>query len=304
MSRLIFKTLAGSRLYGVSTEDSDYDYKGVFMEDLCELLKKTDDVRRATDPTSNSEVELFSLNYYMKLLGQGQVTPLDMLFAPKELWTDSSKEWEAIQAQRKYMVSSNITPFVDYAKGQAIKYGFKGNKILTIEKAIKLVELNFSFDNICTELADMDGISFDVEKTSNRTIRHIVICGKSFGETTKVNLWLDPLQKLRKSFGRRAEQVAGGIDLKAQYHTIRICCEAVELLTTGELTFPRPEADTLIKIRAGEFTSKQLEAMVEKHFEMVKFAEENTSLPAKPNTEKMNQLVYNLQANYLAEFVL
>jgi hypothetical protein len=303
MSRLIFKTLAGSRLYGVATEESDYDYKGVFMEDLWELLEKKDDVRRATDSTSNSEVELFSLNYYMKLLGQGQVIPLDMLFAPKDLWTDSSEEWEAIHAQRKHMVSSNITPFVGYAKGQAMKYGLKGNKILTIEKAIKLVELNFSFDNICTELVDMDGISFEVEKTSNRDVRHIVICGKSFGETTKADLWLGPLQKLRKSFGRRAEQAADGIDLKAQYHTVRICCEAVELLTTGELTFPRPEADTLIKIRAGEFTSEQLEAMVEKNFEMVKFAEENTSLPAKPDTEKMNQLVYDLQANYLAEFM-
>jgi hypothetical protein len=237
----------------------------------------------------------------MKLLGQGQVIPLDMLFAPKEFWTDSSDEWKTIQKHRKLMVSSNITPFVGYAKGQAMKYGLKGNKIQTIEVAMGLVDAGLDFDAICQGLKGMDGVVFEVEKTTNKDIRHIVICGKSFGETTKLYLWKGPLNKLRKSFGRRAEQAADGVDLKAQYHTVRICSEAIELLTTGELTFPRPEADTLIKIREGHYSTTQLEEMVESYFDQVKEAELVTRLTPKPDFAKMDELVYKLQASYLLE---
>lgn len=305
MSKLIFKTLYGSRLFGVSTKDSDFDYKGIFVEDLSELLEKKNEVRQFEIPASATskkiETELFSLNYYMKLLSNGQVIPMDMLFTPKEYWTDSSEVWEKIRAVKQELVSSRVGPFVGYARGQAMKYGLKGNKIVTIEKALKLVSMNYSFNDICAELDGMEGVVFETERTSNRNIRHIRICGKSFGETTDRVLWTVPLQKLRDSFGKRAEEAVNGIDLKAQYQTVRICCEAIELLTTGEITFPRPEADTLIKIRGNEFTPIQLEEMIESLFATLQEVEPKTTLPAEPNYTRMTDLVYDAQESYLKE---
>ena len=300
MSKRIFRTLAGSRLYGVHTEDSDYDYKGVFLEDLDELLLKADNVN-VFKVSDGVEEEHFSLNYYMKLLGQGQVIPVDMLFAPSKFWTHSSKEWEVIYSERKRYVSANVVPFVGYAKGQAMKYGAKGNKIKTIEKAIALVQSRVPFDQLCDELEDMEGVEFHTEAAAGGPLPHIIICGKSFGKTTRYDLWEQPLQKLRSTFGTRAELASHGLDLKAQYHTVRICSEAVELLTTGELTFPRPEADTLIKIRSGEFTASQLEELVETQFNLVKKAEASTTLPKQPDLDRMKQVVYLLQASHLQD---
>ena len=299
MSKLIFRTLAGSRLYGVATETSDYDYKGIFLEDLHELLQKERNVKTSSD--GKTEEELFSLNYYMRLLSQGQVIPVDMLFAPPAFWTNATDAWEEIYQERKKFVSANIMPFVGYAKGQAMKYGLKGNKIKTIEKALELVKANIPFNTLRESLSGMEGVNLSEEITANRTIPGIDICGKTFGLTTDYKLWIGPLEKLLRSFGERAKQASEGVDLKAQYHTMRICYEAIELLETGELTFPRPEVADLIKIRKGEYNKEQLELAIETVFQKVKIAETKSTLQKQPDINRMNELVYTLQAKYLHE---
>ena len=301
MTKLMFRTLAGSRLYGVETEDSDYDYKGVFIEDLQDLLKKERNVK--TFSGEEEEEEMFSLNYYLQLLGQGQVIPVDMLFAPKQFWTHSSLEWEMLHDERRRFVSANILPFVGYAKGQAMKYGIKGNKLTTVDAAIALLKKEATFDEMVAHLSGMEGVENRVENAAGGPIRHLVICGKSFSETTKFELWAGPLLKLKASYGKRAEAATGGVDLKAQYHTMRICSEAIELLTSGELTFPRPEVDVLRKIRAGEYSATQLAEMIDLAFAKVKEAETTTKLQATPDFQRMQELNLSFHSAYLREIL-
>ena len=302
-NQMIFKTLAGSRLYGSYTKDSDYDYKGIYFETLEQLLNKSGDSFRETK--DSSELEMYSLNYYMKLLGNGQVIPIDMLFAPKQFWIDSSYTWELIQTNKKELISRNITPFIGYAKGQAIKYGLKGSKINTINEAIKLIKIALPFKYICDTLVNMEGIEIKNEITNNnKVIKHIIICGKSFSETTNYSLWLEPLEKLRASFGKRAElAMSEGIDLKAQYHTVRICEEAIELLTTGNITFPRPEVDILMKIRNGDYNKSALEELIEECFAKVKMAELATKLNLAPDYSIMKYIVLEQQKKFLMEYM-
>ena len=297
MSDIIFRTLAGSRLYGVETDTSDYDFKGIYLESLPDLLDKKDNTRR--NVSGNIEEELFSLNYYMKLLAHGQVIPVDMLFAPKEFWSHSSEAWELIHSERHSFVSSNIVPFVGYAKGQAMKYGLKGNKIKTIEKALELVKNNTPFDELCDYLYDREYEGIEIYKEKKAQITHISICGKSFGSTTDYKLWLEPLEKLLLTFGERAKLAADGVDLKAQYHTLRICYEAIELLTTGNLTFPRPEAPILKDIRNGFYSQELLESLVESKFFAVKEAEKTTSISKYPDFNRMKEIVLETQKNYI-----
>ena len=224
-----------------------------------------------------------------------------MLFAPPAFWTNATDAWEEIYQERKKFVSANIMPFVGYAKGQAMKYGLKGNKIKTIEKALELVKANIPFNTLRESLSGMEGVNLSEEITANRTIPGIDICGKTFGLTTDYKLWIGPLEKLLRSFGERAKQASEGVDLKAQYHTMRICYEAIELLETGELTFPRPEVADLIKIRKGEYNKEQLELAIETVFQKVKIAETKSTLQKQPDINRMNELVYTLQAKYLHE---
>jgi predicted nucleotidyltransferase len=52
--------------------------------------------------------------------------------------------------------------------------------------------------------------------------------------------------------GQRPElETEFGYDTKAGMHSVRLLYEAIELMRTGRITFPRPEKDLLINIRGG-----------------------------------------------------
>ena len=299
----IVKIKVGSHLYGCATPTSDIDYKEVVFQSLEELLfSKAETNKSDTRELDNTESQAFSLRYFIKLLSGGQVIPMDMLFAPDQFIEHSTPTWEYIRENKDKFISRMIAPFVGYAKGQAIKYGLKGSKINTLDMAIDLLEANEPFDKICDVLKGVEAVEFNIENASGRQIRHIVICGKSFGETTDYSFWLKPLKQMRRSFGKRAEACMDlSIDLKAYYHTVRICKEAEELLTTGSITFPRPEAELLRDIRFAQIGVLELEQLVDSCFAAVESAKLITKLPEHPDYTFAKELVYNEQAAYIAK---
>jgi len=299
--KTIFKSLMGSRLYGCSVAGSDYDNKGIFLETLSELLDKKPNVNRA-NPKYDTEEEFYCFSYFMKLLQSGNTIPVEMLFIPETYWTESSEQWEELVSNRNKLLSSDIYPFIAYAKTQAEKYGFKGEKLTTIKNATLIVNKGLTFNQICEYLKDAPGIEFNTEITrSNKPIKHIVICGKSFGETTAQSLWLPPLNKMLETYGKRAQEAADGTDLKAQYHSVRLMNEAVELFTTGFITFPRPEASLLLDIRNGKLDKEQLTQLIDSKYTEVLSAQETTILQEKPDEALFTSYVHKFQTDYIKE---
>ena len=89
----IFRTIAGSRLYGTHTATSDTDYKAVHLPSAKDILlrPKRDLVRSTTSGGSDRngaddvDVESFELQRYLKLASDMQTIPVEMLFiAPQD----------------------------------------------------------------------------------------------------------------------------------------------------------------------------------------------------------------------------
>ena len=299
----IFTTLYGSHMFGCAVATSDEDYKSVHLEDLKDFLFKDTHALNSKDETGPCKIESesFSLRFYLKMLAEGQVIATDMFFAPKKFWIVGQEMalWEQVHELKPFIITRNIAPFAGYARGQSYKYGNKGTKLLTVQKAIRLLEAKVSFDTLCEELQDMEGIKFSTEHAAGGDIRHLAICGKYFGETTDYRLWLEPIYRLEKQYGERARLSTSGLDLKAQYHTVRICCEAIELLSTGNLTFPRPEAPVLLQIRNGEFTEDALRNLVDSKLVELKATEAIDSLPVAPDWDKINDFIFSTEKDFL-----
>ena len=74
--QLIVKMKFGSHLYGTATEDSDLDYKGVFIPSLRQLLlnrvPKSINESTGNDISKNTkydiDYDLYSLHYFIMLL--------------------------------------------------------------------------------------------------------------------------------------------------------------------------------------------------------------------------------------------
>jgi hypothetical protein len=66
--------------------------------------------------------------------------------------------------------------------------------------------------------------------------------------------------KGRGAHGQRPELITRyGYDVKAASHMIRLMYEGIELLTTGQITYPRPEVDVLLEIRKGLWAQSRVE---------------------------------------------
>ena len=98
---------------------------------------------------------------------------------------------------------------------------------------------------------------------------------------------------------RKAEFEKFGFGVTSMSHAIRLTNELTELMLTGELTFPRPEATTLKAIRQGEVSKEDANKIYD---ETVKNAEktfDKSVLPEKPNYEKAYEIYGNIVRDFL-----
>jgi predicted nucleotidyltransferase len=92
--------------------------------------------------------------------------------------------------------------------------------------------------------------------------------------------------------GQRNELVLEfGYDTKAAMHMIRCLSEALELLETGYITFPRPDKDMLLEIRRGEWSIEKVKIVFNELRDTVESAVEKSPLPPTVDSVAVNQLV-------------
>ena len=78
----LFRTLVGSRLYGLHTEDSDHDYRAVHMTPLGDVLLGTGgDKNTHTQDDEGNDVTSYELRHFVKLVMGGNPTMMEMLFS-------------------------------------------------------------------------------------------------------------------------------------------------------------------------------------------------------------------------------
>jgi predicted nucleotidyltransferase len=93
--------------------------------------------------------------------------------------------------------------------------------------------------------------------------------------------------------GTRPEiEIKYGYDVKAAMHTLRLLYECKELVSTGNITFPRPEREFLIRVRTGEFSVEQVLQMANELFEECREeGEQNSVLPEAVNPDAVSTLL-------------
>ena len=273
--RTIFKCLYGSHLYGCSVPTSDKDYKGVFTYSLDELIRRKPDNLQWKDTDLNEEHEMYYIQRFANLLASGQTVAYSMLFAPDDMVMETSAAWTFLRMNQDKVVSRMLKPFVGYARSQAQKYSLKGEKLRTLEDTIAFLTPRLDippkeyWDQLILAFQDRQGIRFWSDQSGDTLTRMVEICGKSFGETTDSKLWLEPLNKLRGTYGSRSLEAKeqNGMDLKALYHAVRICSEMNEILRDGVITYPRPEAELLMDIRLGRLTNGDISSIIDRLME-------------------------------------
>lgn len=317
----------GSHLYGTSTPESDLDFKGIFIPSAREIClgnyKKTINIQRPKksgerNTKDDIDVEFISLDRFLELLCDGQTMALDILFGMKaEDMTDQGAEiMTEIYKNRHAFLNKNVNAFVGYARQQAAKYGVKGTRMDALKNTLDMLaqlpqnDKLFSHQLAVIDLVDASKELISLEKTplveiahckgpNGKTEPHLHVAGRKIPFHANVKYAAEIFGKIYRGYGERAfkANLAGGKDYKALSHAVRVNAEAKELLETGFITFPRPEAELLLQIKTADKNGMpfdEISEIIETGLAGLMESQETSVLRAEPNREYAEQIIYRV----------
>lgn len=320
----------GSHLYGTATPASDLDLKAVHIPAARDILlgrvqqvvsRKTKLDASARNTAGDVDFESFTLQRYLGLVAEGQTVALDMLFAPAwALIEEPDPLWIEIQQNRHRLVTRQYAAFIGYCRAQANKYGIKGSRVAASRAALTLLaeateefgataKLETVSGPIERLTAGMEHMGFaDQEMVNGGKVRHWEVCGRKMPFTASIKSAHDTMNRLVVEYGHRslAAERKEGVDWKSLSHAVRIARQALELLRTGEVQFPRPDAADLLAMKLGERTYASVSEEIDRLIPEIEAAALSSSLPDRPDLAWIDgfvERVYRRQVSLEAQWV-
>ena len=318
MQDLVVKMQFGSHVYGTNLPTSDSDFKAIYfpsredilLQQVKPTIKQSTGDQYSRNTSEDVDLEIFSIQRYFDLLLEGQTVALDMLFVPDKFILENSGLWNMIRENKDKLIHSGVSAFAGYCRTQANKYGIKGSRMAAVKKAIELLQ-TFKQHERLTLYADTLGVfaagTEHVEiamcpgPNKDELAPHLEVCNRKYPFHSKVDYALKNLQKIYDGYGHRAKAAGQnqGIDWKALMHAVRVQEEAKELLSTGNITFPRPERELLLKIRKGEMDYKEVASIIERGLEELEKIQETSVLQKEPDKDFVRNLILDIHSEII-----
>lgn len=325
--KVIHKARTGSHLFGTSTPSSDIDIKGVYIPSAREILMPTipDHVSYSTgnaktkNTSDDVDEEYYALHKFMGMLAKGDMVATEMLFSPAmepKIYSDNRYMiWNEILMNKDHFLSRECKGFVGYVQRQASNYSVKGDRLNELQHALEFItnlEWNYpdakrfsdipDYKNVIARFCAMDGKKHTSHETvpaaNGQEIFHFICCDRKVPATVPFHVGSDIFAKTLAEYGNRARAAAEskGKDWKALSHAVRVGEEAIELLSTGNLTFPRPNAAYLLDIKTGNVAYEKVADELEILLAGVEEAAKNSNLRHHPDQSWIEGFVREIYA--------
>jgi len=263
-----FSAISGSRLYGTNRKDSDTDIRGFFIRPLEALIgtRKFEQYQHPKDDT-----KFYSLLRFIQLACAGDPSTIELFFIPEEHIIHKTDLGKLIMDNRDLFISNRIYRRV-------MGYGYSEWRKAFAQKLV-IGKRSKDEDDIISWIRD----NKDWDKERMDTF----VDWMNEGKPTKL---VSTTRKLGAK--RKKEFELYGFGVSSAAHSLRLIGEMIELLSTGTITFPRPNADWLRDIRQGKVSKEEV---IKVHEDLLVTAEDvrdNSVLQEKPQAKKIYDL-YN-----------
>jgi len=319
---VVYVTEFGSKLYGTNNENSDTDYKGIFIPSVESVLLKKDlehwtsNTNNTNQKNSNTDVDLHlvSIHNFFQLLKKGETGAIDLLFS---MWSDSSvyddKSFtDLMKGNYKSFLNRRLHSFTGYAVGQAQKYGIKGTRYKEVQEFYEYLDKQFNtsvkykLEHYFTEFKDFfEDKGFKYLKITvaqgpktgrgENLIDYVEVLGKKYSADVTFNYFFDKMSEAMKGFGNRTKASSEGVDFKALSHSVRVLFEVEELLDSRFITFPLRERDFVKEVKEGRVDVDEVMDFINTKLDEVKEKLENdTSLPEESDIAVLEDIELSL----------
>jgi predicted nucleotidyltransferase len=127
---------------------------------------------------------------------------------------------------------------------------------------------------------------------SNKDVFLARSCVKQFVGFANDHLGRMTGAKGRGKKGHRPEiEAKHGYDVKSAMHALRLLYECQELVSTGNLTLPRPERNLLVRVRTGQYPMQAVIEMAQALFASCEVAARESALPERIDRQAVSRLV-------------
>ncbi|WP_336945187.1 DNA polymerase beta superfamily protein [Asaia sp. HN010] len=284
----VIRMVAGSHLYGTDTAASDTDLKSVFLPSARDiLLQSCQDVvvtqREKLHGERNQAGDVdetgFALHRFLDFLGQGQIVALDMVFTPPEFWLGVVHPvWHRIVESRLSLIGLSAASFLGYCRAHAERNGARGARLAELTQMARFIREERVSHGGVGRLEDIEARLRGFIASSNFVhtkivlidqpgpdggVAHLSCAGRKTPFRTKLGDVEALLAHAAASYGARAKASSKGSDGKALSHALRVGYQTQELLSTGHITFPRPEAAHLRAIKCGELNDDSVKEEID-----------------------------------------
>ena len=295
-NNIVLLGLGGSYAYGTNIETSDVDIRGIATRTPRDILTGRDweqSVNEATDTT------IYSLEKMFKLLISCNPNTIEILGLKPEHYLYVSPIGQMILDNKNLFLSKKVlNSFSGYAMAQMNRLNNKSGRALeevqdnetrSINKAIVALRKDGIVDEMTS--AGEDNGNIYMYLVGKYKLENFVKLAQNV-----LNVHSDYSKSARND-----KAVDHGKLAKHQMHLVRLFHMALDILERGEInTYREKDHDLLMDIRAGKYLidgitpTKEFMEMVEYYDNLLKEVANKTSLPANPDINKIQDLLYTI----------
>ena len=305
-AELIYLVKFGSHLYGTSSPESDTDYKGIYLPSkrTCFLNKVKKSFTYSTDnskgrnTSEDVDIQLWSLQYFLKLVSSGETNALDLLYShtyPEMMVYTTSNMWKLFSNHQHLFSTTDCNAYTGYAISQAKKYGIKGSRLGIIKHIadfLKSVPKESDSDKLEAVVVPLLEKNQDPSYCFTKVVNEVpalVVCGKVHLLNITIKEFKDRIFREYDRYGERAKKAekSEGVDWKALSHAMRALYQMKELLTTGKIQYPLDTAEALKKIKMGMYEYPRVERLIVQGLKEVDFLLATIDNPLNIKNQKL-----------------
>ena len=279
---LIYKTIVGSKAYGIDTPESDTDIKGITIAPKEYYFG----LRVFEQQEIGKDCTIYAINKFVKLARDNNPNILEMLYVDPKHILFINKYGERLRENRDLFLSKKAKwSFAGYSYAQLKRIKNHRKWIMFNEKEPR------EEDFWVTKYRKMsDGSTKPYEKFQEQEYKNA---------QKKWNQYLT--WKKNRNPERSVLEEKYTYDTKHASHLFRLLLSCKEILKDGKLIVYRPDRELLMDIRNGKWSYEKVIEETEKLEKELDELYEKSTLQHKPKDKEIDKLLISITEEYLVE---
>ena len=297
---VIYETVHGSRAYGLATESSDTDLRGVFVP---AALGFTGYLEYADQLEPSPERVLYEVRKFFRLASACNPTVIEVLFTDPADHVSATPEGRHLLDRRRSFLSRR-------AGDSFGKYGLAQLHRIRTHRRWLLSPPQRKPERVDYGLPERSTIPRDEQGAVEAMLRNgrlaeaelpssfLDLLDRERRYRAALREWQQYQEWTRNRNPIRAElERSHGYDTKHAMHLLRLLRMAVEVLSTGDVLVRRPDAEELLAVRRGALSFDAVLEQADALGARLKIVAEHSPLPPHPDEGLLNILCGELVAD-------